>query len=207
MDAALYSRWRAARDLLRQHQEEVLPATLEYAQTLGVDRVIIFGFDRAGAAPGRPPDEALAALHAAAEQAQRSGARLCLEAEAGFWGDTGQRTMALVEAVGHPALGINWDPGNALVAGDTPYPDGYAAVRGRVWHVHFKDAARGADGNYRYAVSGDVDWVGQIDSLRADGYAGYISIETHMAPRVANALASLRRLQTLIEKSSGIPNR
>ena len=89
IDAALYSQWRTAHDLLRLHMEEVLPASLAYANELGVELVSVFGFDRAGAAPGPPPDEVLHTLHAAAEQAQRAGVRLCLEAEAGFWGDTG----------------------------------------------------------------------------------------------------------------------
>lgn len=201
IDADLYGRWQTARDLLRQHTEEMLPASLEYARELGADRIVIFCFHRGGQPPGNPPDEVLQALHAAAEQAGRAGIRLCVEVEEGFWGDTGRRTANVIRAVNHPNLGVNWDPGNAIVAGDVPFPDGYQAVRGSTWHVHFKDVARAA-GGYQYVVDGEIDWRGQIAALAADGYSGYISVETHMSPKVSAAEAGVRRLRQLIETAS-----
>jgi sugar phosphate isomerase/epimerase len=94
---------------------------------------------------------------------------------------------------------VNWDPGNAYHAGDSPYPGGYEAVRPFVAHVHFKDVSREAAGGYRYAVEGDIDWAGQIAALKRDGYAGYISVESHMQPKVGSARALLHRLRRLIE--------
>ncbi|MFW6097571.1 MAG: sugar phosphate isomerase/epimerase family protein, partial [Chloroflexota bacterium] len=118
--------------------------------------------------------------------------------EAGFWADTGARTAAIVQAVDHPALGINWDPGNAYEAGDRPFPNGYEAVRPYLRHVHFKDVYRLDDGSHHYAVNGDIDWEGQISALRADGYGGYISVETHMEPKVAAARDTVARLRRLL---------
>jgi sugar phosphate isomerase/epimerase len=137
-------------------------------------------------------------LRQAAEQAGAAGVELLIEVEAGFWADTGARTAAIVEAVGHPALGINWDPGNAFEAGDCPIPEGYLAASAHVRHVHFKDVRQREDGSYQYAVDGDIDWEGQLSALQDDGYAGYISIETHMAPKVAAAYQMVRRLQRLL---------
>src|SRR5690606_36742884 len=144
-------------------------------------------FDRGGVPAGPAPAGLIALLHQAAELAGAAGMELLIEGEAGFWADTGARTAAIVQAVDHPALGINWDPGNAYEAGDLPYPDGYEAVRPYVRHVHFKDVRRLEDGAYRYAVHGAIDWQRQIAALRADGYDGYISVETHMEPKVAAA--------------------
>jgi sugar phosphate isomerase/epimerase len=196
-DVALYRRWRDAHDLVKYHLEELLPASLDYALTLGARLVIIFGFQQNGQPAGRPPDEVLEALHRAAELAGEAGLSLAVEVEDAFWADTGSHTAALVEAVDHPALGVNWDPGNAYAAGDTPYPDGYRAVREYVKHVHFKDVMRDSSGQYRYVVKGDIDWAGQIKALKADGYGGYISVETHMQPKVASARDMLQRLRSL----------
>jgi sugar phosphate isomerase/epimerase len=126
------------------------------------------------------------------------GIQLAIENEDGFWGDTGDRTASLVRAVGHPALGVNWDPGNAYCAGDEPFPAGYHAVRDLVRHVHFKDARRNADGTAAYVAKGEIDWAGQMRALAADGYDGFISVETHLRPKVGSARELLDRLRGLI---------
>lgn len=71
-------------------------------------------------------------------------------------------------------------------------------MRPFVRHVHFKDITRLEDGSYRYVITGDIDWAGQLAALRHDGYAGYISVETHMEPKVAAARAATARLQQLL---------
>jgi len=134
----------------------------------------------------------------AAERVSADGLRLAIENEDGFWPDTGVRTAAVVRAIGHPALGVNWDPGNAFFAGEEPYPVGYAAVRGLVQHVHFKDAHRDLLGQPQCVIEGQIDWDGQIRALFDDGYAGYISIETHVRPKVAAAHVELERLRGMI---------
>lgn len=198
MDRASYDSWAEAKRLADYHLQELLPASLDYANELGADTVVTFGFDRAGAPPGPPPEEALNCLHLAAERASAAGLRLAVENEDGFWADTGSRTAEMVKAINHPALRINWDPGNAFFADDDPYPTGYQAVRGRVQHVHFKDAMRDANGAFHYVANGEVDWAGQIRALVADDYDGFISIETHIRPKVASARAALERLRSLI---------
>ena len=198
MDRASYDNWAEAKRLADYHLNELLPASLDYANELGADIVVTFGFDRAGAPPGPPPEEALNCLRLAAERASAAGIRLAVENEDGFWADTGTRTAQMVQAINHPALGINWDPGNAFFAGDDPYPTGYQAVRGRVQHVHFKDAMRDENGALCYVANGAVDWAGQIRALVADEYDGFISIETHIRPKVDCARAALERLRSLM---------
>lgn len=198
MDRAAHENWAEAQRLADYHLNELLAASLDYANELGADRVVIFGFDRAGAPPGSPPEEVLNCLRLAAERASAAGIRLAVENEDGFWADTGTRTAQMVQTINHPALGINWDPGNAFFADDDPYPTGYHAVRGWVQHVHFKDAMRDPNGGFRYVADGEVDWAGQIRALVADDYDGYISIETHIRPKAASARAALERLRSLI---------
>lgn len=199
MDRSGYESWSGAVQAVQYHLNELLPESLDYANELGAHLVVIFGFDRAGAPPGEPPEEALNTLRLAAERAAAAGLELALENEAGFWADTGGRTAHIVRTINHPALKINWDPGNAFFGGDLPYPEGYAAVHGLVGHVHFKDAARDQDGEPYYCLEGEINWAHQIKALAADGYEGFISIETHLRPKIAAGRAALERLRNLID--------
>jgi len=206
MEREQHQSWETAQSLLRHHLDELLPAACDYAAELGAGMVVAFSFARPDSQspdPGaEPPPGVVDSLRRAAELVAAHDLQLVIETEAGFWGDTGGNTAALVRAVDHPALGINWDPGNVVAAGAEPYPAGYAAVRGMVRHVHFKDARPAPGGEPGdepvWAVDGVIDWAGQIDALAADGYQGYISIEHHMRPKVASARASLERLRMLI---------
>lgn len=193
-----HRRWQSARDQLKYHLEELLPQSIAFARELGAERLIAFSFHRGGLPPGDAPEPVLQALRRAASQAGEAGLGLELEVEADFWADTGARTARVVQAVAEPALGVNWDPANAAVAGDQPFPEGYRAVRPYVRHVHFKDVRFDPQGEPVYAVEGQVDWAGQIGALRADGYQGYLSVETHMQPKVASARAMTARLQALL---------
>jgi sugar phosphate isomerase/epimerase len=198
IDQDLHRAWRSSTDLVQQHLEELLPASLDFAAEVQAPVVVVFGFLRGGQPAGPAPTKVLESLRTAADQAQKAGLALVVEVEDGTWADTGRRTADLVQAVGQPGLGVNWDPGNNLIAGERPYPDGYNAVRGLVRHVHFKDVRLEADGTHKYVVQGQIDWPGQIQALAQDGFSGAISVETHMAPKVASAQAAVERLQRLI---------
>jgi sugar phosphate isomerase/epimerase len=98
---------------------------------------------------------------------------------------TGEEAAKFLADLGSPNVKIAWDAGNAFFAGETPYPDGYERIRGRIAHVHVKDAAVDtATGAARWTVmgAGQVDWQGQFRALIADGYDGAVSLETHYTP-------------------------
>jgi sugar phosphate isomerase/epimerase len=122
--------------------------------------------------------EALAGL---AEQAAAHGITIGLENEHACNVGTGAETARVLAAVPHPNLKVVWDPANALVAGENPFPDGYRLLPAdRVVHVHAKDCFV-TDHTPTFGPLGEcaVDWKGQIAALVADGYRGWISLETH----------------------------
>ena len=50
-------------------------------------------------------------------------------------------------------------------------------------NVHVKDVKKTDTGNVFVPVGhGDIDWKGQMNDLKTDGYAGNIVIETHCKP-------------------------
>ncbi len=209
MDRGFFDTWASARSALDYHLNELLPASLDYANELHAKIIICFSFHRDRQPGGAAPGEVLECLWHAAERASKAGLTLAVETEEGFWADTGARAAAMLRAIDHPALGINWDPANSFCEGDVPYPDGYASIEGLVRNVHFKDAQRRADGRCEYVLQGEIDWAGQIAALHRDGYEGFISVEPHLRPRVATVRTSLERLRNLIANGAGskVPTR
>jgi|SRR5579864_2041950 len=94
---------------------------------------------------------------------------------------TARETARLLAAIPHPNLQVVWDPANAYVAGENPYPDGYRLLPAqRIAHVHAKDCH--LDGHapvWGPLGTRAIDWKGQIAALLQDRYAGHLSLETH----------------------------
>ena len=126
-------------------------------------------------------DRIVEALAALADEGQRRGIIIGLENEHACNISTGQDAARVLAAIDHPALQLIWDPANALVAGETPYPDGYRHLpAARVLHVHVKDChVVGHTPTWGPVGEMSVDWRGQLRALKHDGYRGDFSLETH----------------------------
>jgi len=131
--------------------------------------------------PLRCEERIVAALYALAEEASRHGVTIGLENEYACNVGTAEESARLLKRLPHPNLQLIWDPANALILGDTPYPDGYQLLpRERVLHVHVKDCIV-RDGRAVWGPIGEmgIDWRGQITALKEDAYDGWLSLETH----------------------------
>jgi sugar phosphate isomerase/epimerase len=94
---------------------------------------------------------------------------------------TAQESARVLNALDHPHLKLVWDPANAMVGGEDPYPSGYELLpKSRIAHVHLKDChMEGHTPVWGPLGTRKVDWKGQIAALRRDGYQGWLSLETH----------------------------
>jgi sugar phosphate isomerase/epimerase len=126
-------------------------------------------------------DAVVVALRDLADRAQPNGLTIGLENEHACNVATGAETARLLAALDHPSLKVIWDPANALVAGEVPFPRGYRCLpASRVVHVHAKDCdVQGHTPTWGPVGEMSVDWVGQMAALKHDGYTGWISLETH----------------------------
>jgi L-ribulose-5-phosphate 3-epimerase len=120
----------------------------------------------------------------AARRTEEAGLKLIIENEHACNIATGAETGWLLRSITTPAFGVIWDPGNEAMLASRPFPKGYEHVRGRVYHVHVKDANRNladaAPGEGFVKVgTGSIDYVGQFQALAQDGYDGLLSLETH----------------------------
>lgn len=159
------------------------------AERTGAGIIRVFSYWRT-VEPGRVFDRVAAALRALADEAQARGIVIGLENEHACNVGTGAEAARMLAAVDHPALGLIWDPANASILGETPYPDGYAALpRARIVHVHAKDCVvQGHTPTWGPLGEMALDWKGQIAALIGDGYTGAISLETHWRGADGNRL-------------------
>lgn len=192
------------RAALERDLHSVLPQSFEAAKRLGTDTVITFAFSRMDHLPSAPAsDEMVGVMREAAEMAGAAGMKLLIEVS-----EPSSRPADLVRRADHPALGINWDPVAAFLGGeDRPYPEGFALLRPYIRHVHFKDGRKNPEtGEREMLLDGVIDWRGGLRDLAADGFDGFISVETHFRPKVAGTKACLDRLRSLVaEVRSVVP--
>lgn len=126
-------------------------------------------------------DGVVKALSGLAEAAAKEDLIIGLENEHACNIGTAAETAPVLAAVPHPNLKLVWDPANAYVGGENPFPYGFGLLpAGRIAHVHAKDC-HVVEHKPEWGPLGtrDVDWKGQIAALLAAGYGGYLSLETH----------------------------
>jgi sugar phosphate isomerase/epimerase len=164
-----------------KQQDEVLARCITLAKAFGADRIRCFDFWRL-----KDPKPYRAAMNKklleAAERCRKDGLILLLENEMSCNTATGAEAARTLAEIRSPNFMLNWDPGNAAAAGETPFPNGYNLLpKHRIGHCHCKDVVRKPDGGYDWAPVGGgmIDWVGQFKALAAQGYDKAVSLETH----------------------------
>ena len=153
----------------------LLTESCRRAALLGAPHVRVFSF-----LPGEYPDPALAA---ATTDALLSGVDVAvpLLVETGSRSNTPtvRHAMTYLDRLGRDDVGLLWDPGNSVYGGwdPAPFPGDYVLGREAIRHVHVKDP----DGTRGYCRLGDgvLNWPTIFNQLDADGYAHFVSLETH----------------------------
>ncbi len=180
-----------------QHTFEDQPALAEqafYVAGFFHARIIrVFSYWRT-IKPEACQDAIARALDELAHAAARENLIIGLENEHACNVATAEETARILQLVEHPNLQIVWDPANALVAGEQPFPHGYSLLpKARIAHVHAKDChMEGHTPVWGPLGTRHVPWKEQIAALLADGYKGFISLETHWRGPNGNKLEASR---------------
>lgn len=179
----------------------LLARAFEVARRLDARLIRVFSFWRT-VDPAACVPRVASALYELAEEARTHDVLIGLENEHACNVGTGEELGQMLRQVPHPHLVAIWDPANALVVGETPYPDGYSHIPfDRIAHVHAKDCVV-VDHAPTWGPLGEmaIDWKGQIDRLVRDGYRGAISLETHWTgPSGDTLMASRICARTLLD--------
>src|SRR5579862_3583784 len=187
-------------------QPRLAKRAFEIAGLTGARIVRVFSYWRT-LQPEACFDRIVKALRELADQAAGHDLIVGLENEHACNISTAAETARVLAAVDHLNLRVVWDPANAFLSGEIPFPDGYGLLPvSRIVHVHAKDClVRDHRPVWGPLGEGGVDWKGQIGALWDDGYRGFISLETHWGgPDSDKHLGSMicgRNLQALVASS------
>jgi L-ribulose-5-phosphate 3-epimerase len=188
-----------------EDQPRLTDRAFEIAGRAGARIIRVFSYWRT-VRPEECFERIVRALDHLAAQAALHGLIIGLENEHACNIATGAETARVLEAVSRPSLKVVWDPANAYVSGEMPYPDGYRRLPVcRIGHIHAKDC-RVEDHRPTWGPLGEcgIDWKGQIQALAEDGYKGYISLETHWqgpdGDKLRGSMICGRNLKTLVTR-------
>ena len=174
--------------------DELLQRCFNLARFFGTSKIRIFSYFRV-AEPDKAYPLIRERLAKAAALAAGQGMVLLVENENVCNIGTSRELGRLVRDINSPHLRANWDPANAAVLAEIPYPDGYREVRGLFAHMHIKDLRKDPQtGKVTWAPvgGGTIDYHGLLQALRDDHYDGVISLETHYRRPDGNAMESSR---------------
>jgi sugar phosphate isomerase/epimerase len=195
-----------ARERTLDDQLTLLQHSIDLCKRFGSPYIRIFSFWRRGSLTPMLEDKIAQALTRPCQIAERAGVTLLLENEHACYLGTGAEAARMIERIGSPALKMIWDPGNAFMAGEQPFPSGWAAAAPHAVHLHIKDARASASGALEWTVvgEGEIDYVGQMKALKAANYTGVLALETHFKTNNSSEEASrqcLAGLKRLMEEA------
>jgi len=183
-------------------QIALLERCMEAARFFDTTLIRTFSFWKQGLLTPAQEEMIVDAYAEPALMAERAGLTLVVENEHACCLATGAQTARVLEEIASPAVRAVWDPGNAFMAGELPFPTGYEAIRDFIAHVHVKDAAVPAGAltpAWTVVGEGEIDWAGQLAALKRDGYAGWVSLETHYNGHATKEDSSRACLEGLIK--------
>jgi sugar phosphate isomerase/epimerase len=153
----------------------------DVAGELGTSLVRVFSFFiPAGQPPERYRGEVIDRMGALTRIAEERGLTLAHENEKEIYGDVPGRCADLITAVGSPALQATFDPANFVQCGVRPFFDAYGLLRPHLVYLQVKDALAGS-GEVVPAGQGDGQLAETLAALRDSGFAGFMSLEPHLA--------------------------
>lgn len=175
----------AQRNFSRQMDD--LKRAADAGHTLGTERIRIFTFRRV-AEPASIFSRMVDELEKALTIATQHDITLLVENEYDCNVGTGEEIANLFKAIPDKRLMHNWDPCNAYMMGEQPFPGVWEQLdHSRISHIHLKDAA---GKEWKPIGKGKIDFAGQFRALKDLRYSGTLSLETRYRDMDENAYAS-----------------
>jgi sugar phosphate isomerase/epimerase len=165
-----------------KQQDQVLERSISLAKQFKTNKVRCFDFWRIDDV--KPFRAAInAKLQESAEKAAKQNVMLVLENEFACNTATGREAAATLKGVPSRNLGLNWDPGNAVMRGELDaFPNGWNVLpKDRIYHCHVKNAVKDSSGKIVWSPVniGYIDWAAQFRALAESGFTGVANLETH----------------------------
>jgi sugar phosphate isomerase/epimerase len=169
-----YNHFTIADPQIRAEGRVNLEKMIEVAREVGCPLIRVFGGQWVGTDRAANIRCVVESLKPVVETAEKNDVRLALENHDGWC--LGADVTAILDGIKSPALGVCWDVVNSYFT--EPQEMTFAAIRDRIIHVHFKDAARTGDSIHSILPgAGQADLRTALHLLQASGYNGYLSFE------------------------------
>ncbi len=150
---------------------------IELAHRFGTKYIRIFSFYLKGHTLDESREKVMRRLSILLGMARRAGVVLCMENEAGIYGQKSERCQDVYETMNDPAFRGVIDPSNYVIAGERPF-ESLKRVHRWIEYVHVKDNRGGRE--TVPAGEGDGQMAEVLDFLRYhDGM--FVSLEPHLA--------------------------
>jgi len=167
-----------------------LRAVIEMAQDIGAQCVLVPCCENSLEPDSQGEQALVESLEVVLERASQNGVKVGLEMD---WPATDQ--CRLMAKIGHPALGIYYDLGNATSHGYNPSKD-IRKIGQFLVGVHIKD--RKVGGGSFLLSEGDTDFMGGFQALIEIGYEGPFILET---PRGVDAVDTARKHLDFVKRT------
>lgn len=178
---------------------------IDLAADIGADKLRVFG-GKLG--DGLSREAAIAqlvqALGEVADHAGERGVTICVETH-DDWCDPAH-VAAVMQAVNHPNVAVNWDIMHPVRMGLATMAEAYDMLKPWINYVHIHDGTTDS-GKLTFVPigAGDIDHKQALELLLADDYGGYlsgewISWEPHDV-HLPRELATMKQLETEIDKA------
>lgn len=167
------------------HEEQRLRRVIEVAKALETPYIRMFSyFYKEDQRPEDIRDAVMERLIALTRIAEEAGVILIHENEKEIYGDTPERVLDIMETVDSPAMRAAWDNANFVQVGVKPYDQAYSMLRPYLEYLQIKDAVA-ATGEVVPTGEGDGQLRQTLEAFARDGYAGFASLEPHLAAQNA----------------------
>jgi sugar phosphate isomerase/epimerase len=146
----------------------------------------------------------MANIRPLADEAAALGIDICLETHGGLLA-TGVIAKQLVQDIGKPNIGINYDPGNVIFYGGVQPEDDIKGSADTVTHMHVKGQI-GGKGVWHFPATGtgEVDFDTIFNELENAGFNGVCSVEVEFQgepwPSLDDVNAALKTSYEFVRK-------
>ena len=190
---------------LESHTGDLFDKCLDLCDTLGAKVLVSFTPIVPVAERGNWGDALVESFRNLGDQAQARGITIVLENEPICVASSAPLTAKLCQEIGHPAVRMNYDPGNDAASSQSSGPEAWDEVRPVLGHVHVKDY--NVEGGFAEPVDcgrGAANWSYILAQLKQINYGGFLILEPHGSPLIVVNQRAILALRHLLAEA-GVP--